>query len=138
MVRSKRSGFVAAAPSVNGAFIVALAMAGCTLKRVNRDSLNAKSSAWRSHEATPRMAFSHELGGAREKLADPSTVQRNLLQAFARAATGRISQQDHNSGSGFASVTRKTTRVGTLCGTLALFARIATERRDGGKPASCG
>lgn len=72
----------------NGAFIVALALAGCKLKRVNFDSLNAKSSAWPSHEATTRMAFSHELVGAREKLADPSIVQRNLLQAFARAVTG--------------------------------------------------
>ena len=72
----------------NGAFIIALAMAGCTLKRVNSDSPNAKSSAWQSHEATTRMAFSHELVGAREKLADPSTVQRNVLQAFAQAATG--------------------------------------------------
>ena len=73
---------------LNGAFIVALAMAGCTLKRVNFDSLNAKSSAWPSHEAITRVAFSHELVGAREQLAGPSTVQRNLLQAFARAATG--------------------------------------------------
>ena len=72
----------------NGAFIIALAIAGCTLKRVNFDSLNAKSSAWPSHEATTRMAFSHEIVGAREQLADPSTVQRNVLQAFARAATG--------------------------------------------------
>ena len=63
-------------------------MAGCTLKRVHFDSLNAKSSAWPSHEATTRMAFSYERVGAREKLADSSTVQRNLLQAFARAATG--------------------------------------------------
>ena len=72
----------------NGAFIIALAMAGCALKRVNFDSLNAKSSAWPSHEATTRMAISHEIVGAREQLADPSTVQRNVLQAFAPAATG--------------------------------------------------
>ena len=72
----------------NGAFIIALAMAGCKLKRVNFGSLNAKSSAWPSHEAVWRMAFSHERIGAREKLADSETVRRHLLQAFARAATG--------------------------------------------------
>ena len=72
----------------NGTFIVALALAGCTLKRVHFDSLNAKSSAWPSREATIRMAFSHERVGAREKLADSSTVRRNVLRAFARAATG--------------------------------------------------
>ena len=63
-------------------------MAGCALKRVHFDSLNAKSSAWPSHEATTRMAFSYERVGAREQLADSSTVQRNLLQAFARTSTG--------------------------------------------------
>ena len=122
----------------NGAFIIALAMAGCTLKRVNFDSLNAKSSAWRSHEATIRMAFSHELVGAREKLADPSTVQRNVLQAFAQAATGTEIAARPGFWEWVCERRAQDTHVATSCGTLAQFARIATARKDGTNPASCG
>lgn len=71
----------------NGAFIIALALAGCRLERSHYDSLNARSSAWPSHEAVTHMAFSVERRGAREQLADPETIRQRVLRSFARAAT---------------------------------------------------
>lgn len=53
----------------NGAFILALVLAGFQLRRVRANSPDAQSSARVSHEATVRMAFSPEVIGAREQLA---------------------------------------------------------------------
>ncbi len=74
----------------NGAFILALALAGFQLRRARANSPDARSSARVSHEATVRMAFSPELVGAREQLANPADVRQKLVRAFIQVATGDI------------------------------------------------
>ena len=75
-----------------GAFIVALAMAGCRLKRNGRGSHSVHSTAWPSEDALHRMAFTTDYrldtNGSRDRLTDPIAIQKKLLGAFARAATG--------------------------------------------------
>ena len=76
----------------NGAFIIALAMAGCRLKPHGRGSHSVRSTAWPSEDALHRMAFTTDYemdtNGSRDRLSDAVAVRKKLLRAFARAATG--------------------------------------------------